>query len=179
MAAARWEIKFVPSRSMRATPPPACGQRDTCLSGTRASGDRQRPALHIRTSNMARRYYVGRLIERGSYAHIAGLRDTTTLMFAISSGRNRKSSPVPASSATSRPAGSRASSGLKPDKVRKILDTTSKCRASGFVQSALPPKIHDCSGDAADAVTSQRASTIEQCRFSARVRVPRCHPAAD
>ncbi|KSV84793.1 hypothetical protein N184_33780 [Sinorhizobium sp. GL28] len=47
------------------------GQRDTRLSGTGTSGDRQRPTLQIGTFDWSRQDDVGRLVERGSHAAIA------------------------------------------------------------------------------------------------------------
>lgn len=47
---------------------------------TRLSGTRQRPTLQIRTLHGARQDDVGRLVERGSHAHVADLRDAAAII---------------------------------------------------------------------------------------------------
>ncbi len=56
------------------------GQRHARLSGAGTSCDRQRPTLQIGAFDRSRQDDIGRLVERGSHAAIADLRDATAMI---------------------------------------------------------------------------------------------------
>lgn len=73
------EIGSVPEHAMQHHRQLA-GQRHARLFGAGTSCDRQRPTLQIGAFDRSRQDDIGRLVERGSNAAIADLRDATAMI---------------------------------------------------------------------------------------------------